>query len=88
MENRRVHVRTPMQVPLCIEHPQLGRLQVTTRDISDGGVFVLIDEPQGLMQPGELVCGQVQGLPGEAPLVRMRVLRCESGGVALAFVGD
>lgn len=88
MANRREHVRTPLKVPLRIDHPQHGELLVTTRDISDGGVFVLIDEGRRLLQPGEQVSGQVQGLPGEAPLVRMRVVRCESGGVALTYADD
>ncbi|MCQ4348102.1 PilZ domain-containing protein [Pseudomonas stutzeri] len=88
MENRREHVRTSMKVPLRIDHPRHGGLMATTRDISDGGVFVVLDGAQRLLRLGELVCGQVQGLPGEAPLVRMRVVRCESSGAALTYAGD
>lgn len=88
MENRREHVRTPLKVPLRIDHPRYGGLLVTTRDISEGGVFVTIDEASRFLQVGEQVCGQIQGMAEEAPLVRMRVVRCESCGVALIFAGD
>ncbi|MCM2320412.1 hypothetical protein D9M71_242370 [compost metagenome] len=88
MENRREHVRTPIKVPLRIDHPLHGGLMAATRDISDGGVFVVIEDAQRLLRGGELVSGQIQGLPGEAPLVRMRVVRCESGGVALTYADD
>ena len=48
-------------------------------------MFVVIDDAQKLLQIGELVSGQVQGLPIEAPVVLMRVVRFEASGVALAF---
>ena len=56
---------------------------LTTRDISESGVFVVIDDAQKLLQIGELVSGQVQGLPIEAPVVLMRVVRYEASVVAL-----
>lgn len=88
MENRREHPRIPMEVALRIDHPQHGRLLVTTRDISESGVFVKIDEAYCPMRPGEQVRGQVQGLSGEAPQVSMRVVRCERTGVALTYLSD
>lgn len=71
MDNKREHKRTPLKVQLRIDHPAHGQMLVTTRDISESGVFV--------------VSGQVQGLPIEAPVVLMRVVRFEASGVALAF---
>lgn len=63
--------RTPLKVQLRIDHPAHGQMLVTTRDISESGVFVVIDDAQKLLQIGELVSGQVQGLPIEAPVVLM-----------------
>lgn len=85
MDNQREHKRSPLKVQLRIDHPLHGQMLVTTRDISDSGVFVVIDDAQRLLQIGELVSGQVQGLPIEAPVVLMRVVRFEASGVALAF---
>ena len=63
MDNKRDHKRTPLKVQLRIDHPLHGQMLVTTRDISESGVFVVIDDAQRLLQIGEVVQGQVQGLP-------------------------
>ncbi|QKE65136.1 PilZ domain-containing protein [Aquipseudomonas campi] len=88
MDNKREHNRTPLKVQLRIDHPVHGQMLVTTRDISESGVFVVIDDAQRLLQIGELVSGQVQGLPMEAPVVQMEVVRFEPSGVALIFQRD
>ncbi|MNG11871.1 PilZ domain protein [compost metagenome] len=88
MDNKREHNRTPLKVQLRIDHPVHGQMLVTTRDISESGVFVVIDDAQRLLQIGEQVSGQVQGLPMEAPVVQMEVVRFEPSGVALIFQRD
>lgn len=88
MDNKREHNRTPLKVQLRIDHPVHGQMLVTTRDISESGVFVVIDDAQRLLQIGEQVSGQVQGLPIEAPVVQMEVVRFEPSGVALIFQPD
>jgi len=88
MDNKRDHKRTPLKVQLRIDHPLHGQMMVTTRDISESGVFVVIDDAQRLLQIGEVVSGQVQGLPIEAPVVQMQVVRFEPSGVALIFQRD
>jgi len=55
MDNKREHKRTPLKVQLRIDHPAHGQMLVTTRDISESGVFVVIDDAQKLLQIGELV---------------------------------
>lgn len=87
MNDQRGQRRTPLKVKLRIDHPQHGELLVTTRDISDSGLFVLIDDQQ-LLHIGECVQGQVQGLPMEAPLVQLEVVRAAPGGVGLRFRRD
>jgi hypothetical protein len=88
MDNKREHKRTPLKVQLRIDHPLHGQMLVTTRDISESGVFVVIDDAQRLLQIGEVFAGQVQGLPMEAPVVQLRVVRFEPSGVALVFQRD
>ena len=88
MTNQRSNTRAPLKVRIRIDHPIHGELMVVTRDISDSGVFVVIDDAQRLLQIGERVSGQVQGLPIEAPVVQMEVVRFEPSGVALIFQRD
>lgn len=86
MTNQRDTSRAPLKVRIRIDHPVHGEMQVMTRDISDSGVFVIIDDEQrSLLQIGEVVTGQVQGLPMEAPILQMEVVRFEPGGVGLRF---
>jgi hypothetical protein len=88
MSNHRSNVRTPLKVRLRIEHPLHGELILTTRDISDCGVYVLMDQAQDKLSIGERVRGQVQGLPMEAPTLQLEVVRVEAMGVGLRFVRE
>lgn len=86
MSNSRKNVRTPLEVRLRIDHPVHGELMVTTRDISECGVYVLMDQAQNTLAMGEQVQGQVQGLPMEAPILTLEVVRVEPLGVGLRFI--
>lgn len=86
MSNHRKNTRTPLKVRLRIDHPVHGEMLVTTRDISECGVYVLMDQAQHLLAMGEQVQGQVQGLPMEAPILQLEVVRVEALGVGLRFV--
>lgn len=86
MSNQRQNVRTPLKVRLRIDHPVHGEMLVTTRDISECGVYVLMDQAQNVLVMGEQVQGQVQGLPMEAPILTLEVVRVEPLGVGLRFV--
>lgn len=88
MSDQRHNVRTPLKVRLRIEHPVHGEMLVTTRDISDTGVYILLDQAQDLLSIGERVSGQVQGLPMEAPILQLEVVRVETLGVGLRFLKD
>lgn len=85
-EQRR-HIRTPLACRIKIVHETIGELMVKTRDISDGGVFVIID-PENIPPVGTQVTGQVQGLMEDAPVVAMEVVRIEPAGVGLRFIED
>ena len=86
MSNSRKNVRTPLEVRLRIDHPVHGELMVTTRDISECGVYVLMDQAQNTLAMNEQVQGQVQGLPMEAPILTLEVVRVEPLGVGLRFI--
>ncbi len=85
MSDKREHIRTPMNCRIRIADKTLGELEVKTRDVSDGGVFVILDPDQ--MPPiGSIVTGQVQGLMEAAPILQMEVVRVEPQGVGLKFL--
>lgn len=83
--NKRQHLRTKVTVQFKLFHPALGERTVTTRDVSDGGVFLILHDP-GVLPVGAIVIGQVQGLSDEAPCVEMEVVRYEAAGLGLRFV--
>jgi len=64
-----------------------GEILALTRDISDGGLFVLVDAGK-IPDIGEEVRVQVQGLPNgmEAPWITMKVVRIEAEGLGLVIV--
>ena len=87
-ENNRRFPRTRLRAEVKLTHPRVGEQRAHTRDISEGGAYVM---REGIAVPelGEIIEVQVQGLPGEeAPVVRMRVVRIDHDGVGLAFVDD
>jgi hypothetical protein len=84
---KRKHVRTPFVCRIKITHESVGELTVKTRDISDGGVFVVL-EPEQIPPVGTIVTGQVQGLLDDAPVLQMEVVRMEPSGVGLRFMEE
>lgn len=79
--------RTRLRAEVKVNHPDAGEIRSHTRDISDSGAFILAQAEQ--IKIGDIVEVQVQGLPGgDAPLVRMRIIRLDKEGMGLEFVTD
>ena len=86
--NKREHVRTKLRADVKLSHPEIGDLNLHTGDISDGGAYILA-EGNSLPPIGETVSVQVQGMgDGDAPIVKMKVVRLDNDGVGLAFVKE
>ena len=83
--NKRVHPRSPLKCRIKISHACVGETIVNTRNISDGGVFILTEHVEAL-PIGTIVQGQVQGMMVDAPVLSMEVVRVESEGLGLKFV--
>lgn len=83
-ENRR-YPRIPVRCRVLITHDSFGEMMVQTRDISDGGIFIVTD-PEEMPPVGTQVRGQVQGMLMDAPIVDMLIVRVEPGGLGLKFV--
>ncbi len=84
MENRRQHPRLPMTVDVKISHPDIGEKSVKTKNISDSGLFILV-EPTKMLPIGTVVDGQIQGMLEDAPIVKMTIVRVEADGIGLQF---
>jgi c-di-GMP-binding flagellar brake protein YcgR len=84
-DDRRLYLRTSMSATVKVEHETLGSFVFGTRDISDGGVFVAVEDQQFAPQLGDKVTVQVQGLPMEAPILQMVVRRKTPEGYGLQF---
>lgn len=85
MNNRRRHTRVPLTVNVKIFHPSIGEKILKTKNISDSGIFIIVD-PADIPAIGEIVMGQVQGLIEDPPSLEMEIVRVESTGVGLQFV--
>lgn len=83
--DRRVHSRTAMSAKVKLVHSQLGEFVFSTRDISDGGVFIVLGEQYFEPSIGDCVTVQVQGLPVPAPVLNMVVVRRTADGFGLQF---
>jgi hypothetical protein len=78
-------MRTAMSAKVKLAHEELGDFIFSTRDISDGGVFVVVDTEPFAPEIGDKVTVQVQGLPVPAPVLEMVVVRKTNDGYGLQF---
>lgn len=83
-DNRRKDLRTKIKAKVKFTHVSLGSVLLDSGDISDGGVFLFNGEitPPAL---GEKVTVQMTGLPMEAPIVPMKIVRYTHDGMGLQF---
>lgn len=86
--DRRIHNRTAMSAKVRVSHGELGDFVFSTRDISDGGVFVVVDTEPFVPSIGDRVQVQVQGLPVPAPVLDMVVVRKTIDGFGLQFADE
>lgn len=84
-DDRRQHIRTAMTARVKIIHEHFGEFVFSTSDISDGGLFVAMEDDTFKPQLGDRVTVQVQGLPVPAPILDMRVVRFTEDGLGLEF---
>ena len=89
MSNQRRYLRTPLRCKFKIWHDQMDAMMVHTRDISDGGVFLVMDtDNHDLPEIGTILQGQVQGMMEDAPIVTLEVVRMAPEGIGLRFLPE
>lgn len=85
MSEQRKHQRTNMSAQIMVRHESIGERVFSMRDLSDGGIFVIVDNDE-FPEVGSTVAVQVQGLPVEAPVRTMEVVRRSEEGFGLQFI--
>jgi len=85
--DKRDNLRTPMKCQVKVTHPNIGEVMVNTRDISDGGLF-LLTESIPMPPVGTIVQGQVQGMGIEGPILKLKIVRLEPAGIGLKFINE
>ncbi|MCK7551861.1 PilZ domain-containing protein [Marinobacter goseongensis] len=83
--DRREHSRTALSAKVKVQHATLGEFLFSTRDISDGGIFIVVESDPFEPAMGDRVQVQVQGLPVPAPVLEMVVVRKTNDGFGLQF---
>ena len=83
-KNKRGHIRHPLSASIKISHPTIGEKIVKTKNVSDSGLFLLV-EPTEMPPMGEIIQGQIQGIE-DAPVVQMVIVRTEKEGLGLRFI--
>ncbi|NRB40754.1 MAG: PilZ domain-containing protein [Pseudomonadales bacterium] len=86
VQNKRLSIRTLLQVPVKIMHPVLGDVVVHTADISDGGLYFVCQNANQFNLQEEFKVQVMAFGEGDAPLVKMSVVRIENQGVGLKFM--
>jgi hypothetical protein len=81
----RQHSRHPIGVSIKISHESIGELMLETKDISDGGLFVVVN-PLDMPPIGSIVKGQVQGMSESPSIVEMKVIRVANNGIGLKYI--
>lgn len=86
-DDKRRFVRTPSGALVEMQHPVLGLIEVKARDLSDGGISVLMGSfpppPLGLVLMVRIK--RYTGVINQEP-VPMRVVHHQTGCVGLSFV--
>ena len=85
--DKRDHTRTLLNAKIKILHDLIEECMFYVRDISDGGVFVIVGDAK-FPTLGGVVKVQMQGLPFDAPILDMVVVRKGLDGFGLKFVAD
>ena len=81
----RQYVRTSLTSKVKLTHHDTGTIEVKTKDISDGGIYVL-SAMSDLPPVGSQVKVQLIDTPFEAPVLDMILVRIEPDGIGLKFL--
>lgn len=88
LDNQRSDSRMPINLQVEVTHASIGTVELRTLNISNGGIFVIVEGELSLAV-GTQVKVKVKGKLGDGedpPLVDMQVVRIEPLGIGLKFI--
>lgn len=85
-KEKRIFQRKLVNAKVLLIHPAIGQLQTYTHDISNGGVFVLLQKQPDLPLGAELDMRLLDSQQDDM-LFKMRVARTDKLGFGLKFLG-
>lgn len=85
MSEKRAHKRKLVNSEVRLFHDSFGEIESVTRDISNGGVFVIV-QPEHELGVGELVKMALLESSDPNVLFNMQVMRHDKGGMGLMFI--
>ncbi|WP_299979851.1 PilZ domain-containing protein [uncultured Pseudoteredinibacter sp.] len=78
-QEKRASCRVKVLCRMKIYHDSFGEKEVNTRDVSDDGLFLLLDS-EILPPMGTVIQGQLLGSAGPQALLNLEIVRCEETG--------
>lgn len=87
MTDKRQYQRTNVRARVKIMHPDIEVDSFETRDIGQGGIFLLSGQQVKLPVGTELTV-QDDEVMMDPPLVKAKIVRVETDGIALRFIDD
>jgi len=85
MLEKRTDQRHPISANIKISHKDIGEILVKTKNLSDTGLFIIVD-PKIMPPVGSVVSCQIQREGEDLPLVPMQIVRTDDGGLGLQFI--
>lgn len=87
MSERREYERIEVPLEVRVEWPDHECMIGVTRDVSDGGAFILVTFNPPPPPGTEIILQLTQQVMGhEAPILQGRVIRADAEGIAFKFV--
>ena len=87
MTEKRQYQRTNFPARVKLMHPDLEVHSFETRDIAQDGIFLLSGQ-QVRLPVGTQVTVQDDEIMMDPPLVKAKIVRVETDGIALRFIDD
>ena len=86
MVEKRENYRSTVSVPLKIQHESFGTLNVSSRDLSVGGVYALVEQTHDLPAAGSVINVQVLNNLAIQSEIDAEIVRVDDGGFGLRFI--
>ena len=88
MNEKRESYRSNVAVPLQVSHETFGTINVSSKDLSVGGIFVMNEAARNLPEEGSVINVKVMGRMWGVNEIDAEVVRVEDGGFGLRFLYD